>query len=134
MLNLTISFLHLYVANFLDVTFDITSGKYGPYRKPNDDQLYIHKHSNHPTSIPRQLPMSINMRVSALSSVNQTFRNAAPTYQTASGHSNFTHTLEYIRHVRQQSHRNRQRNIILFHPSLGKNIKTNIARNFPCGH
>ena len=39
---------NLLVVNFLDVTFDLTSGKHRPYRKPNDDPLYIHKHSNHP--------------------------------------------------------------------------------------
>ena len=43
---------NLHVVNFLDVTFDlITTGKYKPYWKPNDDPLYIHKHSNHPPSI-----------------------------------------------------------------------------------
>ena len=45
---------------FLDVTFDVSTGKYKPYRKPNDDPLYINKHSNHPPSILRQLPTSIN--------------------------------------------------------------------------
>ena len=38
---------NLHVVNFLDVTFDLTTGKHKPYRKPNDDPLYIHKHSNH---------------------------------------------------------------------------------------
>ena len=38
---------NLHVVNFLDVTIDLTSGKHGPYRRPNDDPLYIHKHSNH---------------------------------------------------------------------------------------
>ena len=47
---------NLHVVNFLDVTFDPFTGKYKPYRKPNDDPLYIHKHSNHPPSILRQLP------------------------------------------------------------------------------
>ena len=33
---------NLHVVNFLDVTFDLTTGKHKPYRKPNDDPLYIH--------------------------------------------------------------------------------------------
>ena len=45
---------NLHVVNFLDVTFDIATGKYEPYRKSNDDPFYIHKHSNHPPSILRQ--------------------------------------------------------------------------------
>ena len=121
---------NLHVVNFLDVTFDLTSGKHRPYRKPNDDPLYIHKHSNHPPSILRQLPVSINKRISTLSSDKETFQDAAPTYQTALGHSNFAHTLEYMPHVTHQSRRNRQRNIIWFNPPFSKNIKTNIARNF----
>ena len=35
-------------ANFLDVTFNLQSDKYWPYRKPNDHPLYIHSRSNHP--------------------------------------------------------------------------------------
>ena len=64
---------NLHVANFLGVTFDLTSGKHRPYRKPNDDPLYIHKHSNHPPSILRQLPVSINKRISTLSSDKENF-------------------------------------------------------------
>ena len=36
---------NLHVVIFLDVTFDLSTGKYKPYRKPNDDPLYISKHS-----------------------------------------------------------------------------------------
>ena len=36
---------NLHVVNFLDVTFDLNNGKFKPYRKPNDDPLYINRHS-----------------------------------------------------------------------------------------
>ena len=72
---------NLHVVNFLDVTFDLTTGKHKPYRKPNDDPLYIHKHSNHAPSILRQLPTSINKRISTLSSDKQVFDDAAQAYQ-----------------------------------------------------
>ena len=32
---------NLHVVNFLDVTFDLSTGKFTPYRKPNDDPIYI---------------------------------------------------------------------------------------------
>ncbi len=35
---------NLHVVNFLDVTFDLNNGKFKPYRKPNDDPLYINRH------------------------------------------------------------------------------------------
>ena len=33
---------NLHVVNFLDVTFDLITGKHKPCRKPSDDPLYIH--------------------------------------------------------------------------------------------
>ena len=121
---------NLHVVNFLDVTFDLSTGKYKPYRRPNDDPLYIHKHSKHPPSILRQLPASINKRISTLSSDKQVFDDAVQTYQNVLGHSNFSHKPEYMPHVTQQPRRNRQRNIIWFNPPFSKNVKTNIARSF----
>ena len=118
------------MVNFLDITFDLATGKYKPYRKPNDDPLYIHKHSNHPPSILRQLPASINKRISTLSSDKQVFDNAVQAYQNALGHSNFSYKLEYMPHATQQPRRNRQRNIIWFNPPFRKNVKANIARSF----
>ena len=35
------------VVNFLDVTFDLSSGTYRPYMKPNNKLLYFHRLSNH---------------------------------------------------------------------------------------
>ncbi len=40
----------LHVVNFVDFTFDLNNGKFKPYRKPNDDPLYMNKHLNHPPS------------------------------------------------------------------------------------
>ncbi len=76
---------NLHVVNFLDVTFDLNNGKFKPYREPNDDPLYINRHSNHPPSIIKQLPTSINKRISALSADEQTFHESAPIYQNALG-------------------------------------------------
>ena len=90
----------------------------------------INKHSNHPPSILRQLPTSINKRISTLSSDKQTFDDAAPAYQNALGHSNFSHKLEYTPHETQRPRRNRQPNVIWFNPPFSKNVKTNIARCF----
>ena len=81
---------NLHVVNFLDVTFELTTGKHKPYR--NDDPLYIHKHSNQPPSILRQLPTSINKRISTLSSDKQVFHDAVQAYQNALGHTKFAAT------------------------------------------
>ena len=91
---------------------------------------YIFLVSSAKTSILRELPASINKRISTLSSDKQVFDDAVQTYQNALGHSNFSHKLEYMPHVTQQPRRNRQRNIIWFNLPFSKNVKTNIARSF----
>ena len=46
-LRVTVEIL-LKQADFLDVTLDLPTGKFWPYRKPNNDPLYINAKSNHP--------------------------------------------------------------------------------------
>ena len=52
------------IVNFLDVILNLTTGKYQPYSKPNNIPLYVHSKSNHPPSILRNIPASINKRLS----------------------------------------------------------------------
>ena len=120
----------LNVVNFLDVTFDLNNAKHKPYRKPNDDPLYINRHSNHPPSITRQLPTAINKRIALLSSDEQTFKESTPIYQNALRHSNFDHEFMYTQDASQRTRRNRQRNIIWFNPPFSKSVNTNIGREF----
>ena len=47
------------VVNYLDGTFNLSDGTYKPYTKPNNEIKYIHKNSNHPPSVIRQIPLSI---------------------------------------------------------------------------
>ena len=44
------------VVNFLDVTFDLSSGSYKPYMKPNFKLLYVHRLSNHPPALLKNIP------------------------------------------------------------------------------
>ena len=56
------------IVQFLDVELNLSDGTYKPYIKPNDVPLYVNKESNHPPSIKKNIPLSINKRLSALSS------------------------------------------------------------------
>ena len=58
---------NLKIVDFLDVTLNLTDSTYKPYHKANDEICYIHKESNHPPSITKQLPISIETRLSKLS-------------------------------------------------------------------
>ena len=42
--------------NFLDVTFNLCTGKYQPYKKPSDTPTCINFKSNHPPNIIKALP------------------------------------------------------------------------------
>ena len=66
------------IVNYLDVTLNLNDGSYRPYKKPNDETNYIHVNSDHPPSILKQLPVSIEKRLSSLSSSKEIFEEAAP--------------------------------------------------------
>ena len=36
---------------YLDITFDLDTGSYRSYRKPNNDKIYVKTKSNRPPSI-----------------------------------------------------------------------------------
>jgi len=69
------------IVNFLDVTLNLNNGKHSPYIKPGNIPLYVHRQSNHPPSILKNIPAAINKRLSDISSDQDTFNTAVPIYQ-----------------------------------------------------
>ena len=66
--------------NYVDITLDLNTGTYKPYRKPNDEILYIHAKSNHPANFLKQPPLSIEIRLSNLSfRSTRLFQKMSPT-------------------------------------------------------
>jgi 6-pyruvoyl-tetrahydropterin synthase len=119
--------------NFLDVTLDLKNESYQPYRKPVDEPLYINSHSNHPPSIIRQIPQSINKLISQLSSNQSAFDTFVPLYESALHRSNYdAANLNYVpnNNATNKPKRKRQRKIIWFNPPYSKNVKTNVAKTF----
>ena len=86
---------NLKIVDFLDVTLNLTDSTYKPYHKPNDEICYIHKESNHPPSITKQLPISIETRLSKLSSNEKVFNESVPIYQEALDKSGYKHQLTF---------------------------------------
>ena len=43
--------INYYVVDFLDVTLNLRGKNYQPYRKPNNEPLYVDARSNHPPNI-----------------------------------------------------------------------------------
>ena len=63
---------------FLDVKMDLPTNSYKPYIKPNNLIQYVHSDSNHPPAILKNIPLSINKRLSSLSSSEEMFNEIAP--------------------------------------------------------
>ena len=61
-LNLEIKF-NLKIADDLDITFDLTTGLFKPYSKTSNVPRYVDAKSNHPPSIPKEIPKSISKRI-----------------------------------------------------------------------
>ena len=124
---------NLRVVNFLDVTFNLSNGKYYPYRKPNDKPLYINKLSNHPPPILRQLPAAISRRLTDISHDVDVFQEAAPLYNNALKESGYTENVEYVECRKNKgpvSKRNRARRVTWFNPPYSKNVLTRIGQKF----
>ena len=62
-LSITIE-TNLIETDFLDVTFNLATKKYFPFRKANNTPLYINAFSNHPPTTIKQLPKMISKRIS----------------------------------------------------------------------
>ena len=81
--------------DFLDVTLDLTNDSFQPYKKQNSKPLYVHSKSNHPKSVIRQIPLSVNKRLENISSDKKTFDYAKGEYQKALCDSGYKHQLKY---------------------------------------
>ena len=122
--------------DFLDITMDLRSATYKPYTKPNNNLLYVHRESNHPPSVIKNIPESINRRLSNISSNEAIFANAAPQYQEALKKSGYNHELKFDPTTPnpdnndQAKKRSRKRNITWFNPPYSDTVATNIGKKF----
>ncbi|GFS08782.1 hypothetical protein ElyMa_003021700 [Elysia marginata] len=64
-LNITIQ-ANQKIVDFLGSTFNLYTGLSKPYKNPNDRITYIHRESNHPPSIIKNLPQGIDKRLTIL--------------------------------------------------------------------
>ena len=140
-LNITAT-ANLKSVNFLDVNFNLETGLYRPFIKPNDKPTYVHKDSNHPKSILKNIPLAVNRRLSSISANEEVFNAAIPPYQEALEKSGYAHQLKYEPTQSQGKAKNRPRKIVWFNPPYSYNVQTNIgakflsllSKHFPKGH
>ena len=108
--------------DFLDIHLDLVSDTYKPFRKENHQPIYIHKNSNHPPSIKKQLPNMISNRLSSLSCSQEVFLAEAPAYQEALNSAGYDEKLQYIHKNTPKKNGLRSRQIIWFNPPFSQNV------------
>ena len=120
---------NLQIADFLDVTFHLSTDKYYPHRKDNNQLLYINKQSNHVPTIIKQISSMVSRRISDISCKKEYVDKAAPGYNNALKFSGFNENIQFTSTLPPR--RNRNRKIIWLNPPHRVNIvKTNIGRMF----
>lgn len=132
-LSITIQ-TNIKIADFLDVQFNLTNNSHKPYRKPNNEPIYINKLSNHPPNILKELSKSIHKRISEISSNEAIFNQSIGKYKSALKASGFDEKGDYTPKITNNipgiEKQNRKRNITWFNPPFSINVKTNIGRTF----
>ena len=121
------------IVDFLDVTLDLNRGEFRPFIKENNKPTYVHSKSNHPPSIIRNIPASIQKRLSVNSSSEHIFNQAKEIYQTALFESGYNFQLKYEpQNVVNQNKKKktRKRNITYFNPPFFEGVAANIGKTF----
>ena len=80
--------------NFLNIT-NLSEEVYAPYMKPNNLFLYVHCNSNHPSTVIKQIPKSIDKPMLSLSANNFSFEPSATFYRDALKNSNYKSSYTY---------------------------------------
>ena len=112
----------------MDVTFDLRTDKYYPYRKDNNQLLYINKQSNHPPTIIKQISSMVSRIICDTSFNKEYFDKAASAYNKALKFSGFNENILFT--STPPPRRNHNRNIIGLNPPYRVNVKTKIGRIF----
>ena len=119
------------ITNYLDITLNLNDGSYRLYGKPDEETNYIHVNSDHPPSIIKDIPRSIEKGLSILSSSKHIFQESAVYYEKCLKNSGYKTKLQYQQpKENNQNKKKRKRNIIWFNPPYSKSVKTNIGRIF----
>ena len=111
------------------------TGTHKPYRKENDNPVYVNIESNHPPSIKRQLPNMIAKRLTGLSSTSEDFEEAKPIYEKALNEAGYKDKLKFNDNENETEQsknkkRKRTRNITWYTPPYNQNVKTNLTKEF----
>ena len=121
--------------DFRDIRLNLRDNTYQLYGKPNSEPIYIKKGSNHHKNIIKDLPNTIEKRLSDTSCNEEVFEAALPIYEEALRKGGFNEKLNHTENnsdntQKKEVKRRRKYNIIWFNPPYSANVKTNMEKVF----
>ena len=117
--------------SFLDVTLNLTTGKYQPSNKPDNNPLYINVPSNHPPNTIKNLASNISTRINYLSADETTFNKSKDLYNNALAESGFEHKITFQKQQNKSTiTKMTPKMVIWFNPPFSFNVSTNIGKKF----
>ena len=90
------------MTNYLDVMFNLKKHVHEPYRKPDDDPMYINVNSDHPRHVIKHIPEMIEQRLSALSSKEDIFDTHKALYEKALNNSGHIYNQSMIKQTQRK--------------------------------
>ena len=123
---------------------DLRTSQHKPYRKPNNNPVYVHARSDHPPCIIKNIPIAIGRRITELSSNAEIFDKDKRIYNEALSNSGYEEQIKYgdkkdnrdNRPVNMNTgrpknkRRKRRRNVTWYNPPYSRSVKTNIGQTF----
>ena len=123
------------VADFLDIHFELQD-IYQPYKKQDDEPLYINKNSNHSPTVIKQIPKAIPKGISDISSSKEIYNQNISYYKDALKHSEYDNPYNPTQQQGQYKieKEKRKRKIIWFNLPFSMKVKTNVGKTFLLQH
>ena len=121
---------NMQATDFLDVFLDLKAGTHRAWVKPEQVIHYVHRESNHPAHVLKNIPIEVQRRLTLLSSNNAMFEAAKAPFQDALVRAGYDHQLVFTPTNQPSRRRRRRRNILWFNPPFCKSVKTNLGRQF----
>ena len=116
------------MTNYLDIHFDLQKGEHRPYKK--DEPLYVNAASNHPKSVIKAIPETVNRRISKLSSSKKIFEEESESYQEILKQCGYNYKMEYRPPQAKEKKKSRARRVTYFNPPFSNTVKTNVGKEF----
>ena len=123
----------LKIVNFLDVTLNLSTGKYQHYNKLDNDPLYIDINSNHSPNITKNLPDSISKRINKLSSDEHVFNSTKGLYNNALKNKGYKQNIKFQHNVPVEAQKRKSNGgdkIIWFSSPYSCNVATDTGKKF----